>query len=59
MWLLSCVRLTDRALVDLTPVNFNWNILIFSVVLLIAATYFIFRGRKVYTGPVLEVRKVL
>lgn len=45
--------------VGLTAVTFNWNILIFTAVLLIAATYFVFRGRKVYTGPVVEVRKIM
>ena len=57
--LIFCVYPTNCLLVDLTPVNFNWNILIFSVVLLIAATYFVFKGRKVYTGPVVEVRKAM
>ena len=64
--------------VDLTPVSFNWNILIvsmlslqqasrsltqissqFGAVLMLATAYFAVKGRKVYVGPVVYVRKDL
>ena len=61
--------------VDLTPVSFNWNILIvntphlvcntrtdasqFGAVVLLAGGYFAIEGRKSYVGPVAYVRKDL
>jgi len=43
--------------VGLTPVTFNWNVLIFGAVVVIAGVYYFFHGRKVYVGPVAYVRK--
>ncbi|KAF2766876.1 amino acid transporter [Teratosphaeria nubilosa] len=43
--------------VDLTPATFNWNILIFGAVVLIAGAYYAVHGRHVYAGPVAYVRK--
>ncbi|GAB7354742.1 hypothetical protein MBLNU459_g5153t1 [Dothideomycetes sp. NU459] len=43
--------------VDLSAATFNFNIVIFSGVFLIAGVYFLVHGRKVYTGPVAYVRK--
>lgn len=43
-----------------TASNFNWASPLFLITLVVAFVYFVFRGRKVYTGPVAEVegRKV-
>ncbi|OQO08167.1 hypothetical protein B0A48_06961 [Cryoendolithus antarcticus] len=43
--------------IDLTPVSFNWNIVIFAGVLILAAAYYAVKGRKVYDGPVAYIRK--
>lgn len=45
--------------VDLSPATFNFNIVIFAGVFLIAGVYFLVHGRKVYHGPVAYVRKDL
>ncbi|KAF2013612.1 amino acid transporter [Aaosphaeria arxii CBS 175.79] len=37
----------------------NWNILVFGFIVLWSITYFLFKGRKVYVGPVEYVRKDL
>lgn len=43
-----------------TPVSvttMNWSVIIFSGVVIIAATDYLFRGRKKYNGPVVNVRQ--
>ncbi|KAH0091844.1 hypothetical protein KCU66_g17292, partial [Aureobasidium melanogenum] len=32
--------------------DFNWSVLMFMVVLIVAVIDWVFRGRKVYAGPV-------
>ncbi|ORY11433.1 amino acid/polyamine transporter I [Clohesyomyces aquaticus] len=40
-----------------TPVGMNWNILVFGTVVVFSVTYFAFRGRHRYAGPVEYVKK--
>jgi choline transport protein len=40
-----------------TPQTMNWASLVYSVVLMIAALYYFFKGRHNYVGPVLYVNK--
>lgn len=41
--------------VPVTAQNFNWSSVMFTGIMIIATAYF-FRARKVYTGPVVDVR---
>lgn len=42
----------------LTLPSMNWSVLVFAVVFLISATYYVVYGRRVYVGPVEYVRKL-
>ncbi|KAI2627543.1 amino acid transporter [Hypoxylon sp. NC1633] len=41
---------------DVTPQNMNWAVLVTVVVLLFSVVYYVAWARKVYTGPIIEVR---
>ncbi|KAE8154092.1 amino acid transporter [Aspergillus avenaceus] len=43
---------------DVTPQSMNWSIVIFSAVTLFALAYYYAYARKVYSGPVVRVRKM-
>lgn len=40
---------------DVTPENFNWAILVFTVVVVFSVVYYMAWARKTYTGPVIEL----
>jgi len=42
----------------LTLPGMNWSVLVFAVVVLFSAVYFVVWGRKAYVGPVEYVRKL-
>ncbi|RYP69017.1 hypothetical protein DL771_006343 [Monosporascus sp. 5C6A] len=39
---------------DVSPQNMNWAALVFVVVLIFSAAYYVFWARKVYRGPIIE-----
>jgi amino acid transporter len=41
------------------PQNMNWAILVYGAVVIFSLTYYIFRGRFRYAGPVERVRKMV
>ncbi len=43
---------------DVYPVNFNWAVLLFGSVFLLALVVYVVQGRRVYKGPVEEVRRL-
>ncbi|KAI1171340.1 putative GABA permease [Nemania sp. FL0916] len=40
---------------EVTPQNFNWAILVFTVVVAFSVVYYVAWAKKTYTGPVIEV----
>ncbi|KAH8892815.1 putative GABA permease [Thozetella sp. PMI_491] len=40
--------------IDVTPQNMNWAVLVFGAVLLFSITYYFIWARKVYSGPLVE-----
>ena len=40
-----------------TPENFNWSVVIFGAVFFLSLVMYIFKGRQVYEGPVVEVKQ--
>ncbi|OQD68868.1 hypothetical protein PENDEC_c030G04593 [Penicillium decumbens] len=42
-----------------TPVNMNWSILVFGVVVIFAIIQYLIHGRRIYQSPVSQVRKDL
>ncbi|KAJ5247668.1 hypothetical protein N7468_002651 [Penicillium chermesinum] len=43
---------------DPTPVDMNWSILVFGVVVIFAIVQYLIHGRHIYQAPVTQVRKV-
>ena len=41
-----------------TPVNMNWSILVFGVVIIFAVVQYLVHGRLIYQAPVTQVRKI-